>query len=627
MNEEAMRQALRQCIELKGAAILADKSKFRGAVHDLLPGLSLQKERNMLIIAVESFSLGKRLLEAPQEDAARKNILQYLLKDLTESGISTDAASAVLQSFAAALEWNIAGGSAGTAQPQSDSSALCAHRNIDFYAFRCQNCGQTLCGLYGENTYTPYEKLGKRERGGVLLSVSGSCAGTLVLPDHITALGDDCLAEQQELQEVVLPASLLSIGRYAFDACPALKTLNVPSTVTSIGEGAFQGLRRVYYGGPASGSPWGAKELIASLDPAAKSPQSLQLALNAPSAPAFKPIQQPVRPNGSPNAFIADKADNDFSYYRRADLNKVVIPEGITAVGDFAFTDCGGLTEVVIPDTAAKIGECAFFKCGSLTGLVLPKSVAYIGRNAFNGCSGLTDINVPAGVTFIGQNAFAGVKRVCYDGPAAGSPWGAGEHIKSGSPFSPASGPASRGRQPVQPSPYTPPAPAAGPQQPVQPQAPPKVLTADKADHSFAYERRDDFSEAIIPEGITSIGDFAFLNCRSLTSVVVPSGVVSIGDNAFAGCSKLKEIVLPYGVDYIGRDAFNGCIRLTRAVLPDTVKTIGRDAFRNCIDLSFVSDPAGLADIGDNAFENCPKLTKLPETKTWFQRLFDQYSG
>ena len=64
---------------------------------------------------------------------------------------------------------------------------------------------------------------------------------------------------------------------------------------------------------------------------------------------------------------------------------KVVVPDGVTEIGDWAFLGCGSLTEIVIPNGVTKIGDWAFLGCGSLTEIVIPKSVTEIGGNAFRG--------------------------------------------------------------------------------------------------------------------------------------------------------------------------------------------------------------------------------------------------
>ena len=153
----------------------------------------------------------------------------------------------------------------------------------------------------------------KEEIDGVLVSIGANYGGTFVIPEHITALDDDCLADHADLQSVILPGSLRSIGCYAFENCSSLKKLKVPETVSAIGIGAFKGLKRVYYNGPASGSPWGAREHVVSAKPAPNPPP----APKPQSAP--KPVPQPAP---APNPPIVQR--DPLAFLRASYANKQV---------------------------------------------------------------------------------------------------------------------------------------------------------------------------------------------------------------------------------------------------------------------------------------------------------------
>ena len=85
--------------------------------------------------------------------------------------------------------------------------------------------------------------------------------------------------------------------------------------------------------------------------------------------------------------------------------------------------------------------------------------------------------------------------------------------------------------------------------------------------------------EVVIPDGVTTIGDLAFLNNRTLTSVCIPEGVTKIGSNAFLDCKKLREVVLPDSVKLVGIKAFAGCVEVTRLSIPAGLQAIGIRAF------------------------------------------------
>ena len=131
---------------------------------------------------------------------------------------------------------------------------------------------------------------------------------------------------------------------------------------------------------------------------------------------------------------------------------------------------------------------------------------------------------------------------------------------------------------------------------------------------------RDDITEVVIPDGVTSIGDGAFWGCDELTSVIIAGSVTSIGEDAFTCCSALTRLVIGNGVTNIGNGAFSGCIGLTSVTIPDSVTSIGSYAFCGCVNLENVTIPNSLALIGESVFGNydepTPFLYKLEAAKT-----------
>jgi hypothetical protein len=126
------------------------------------------------------------------------------------------------------------------------------------------------------------------------------------------------------------------------------------------------------------------------------------------------------------------------------------------------------------------------------------------------------------------------------------------------------------------------------------------------------YEHRASIETAVIPNGVTSIGDYAFKGCYNLTDVTIPDSVTSIGAAAFSDCSKLTEIVIPDGVETIERSTFYRCYALKEVTIPGSVKTIENDAFRYCWEgLTEVTIPDGVETIGDRAFYVCSKLASV----------------
>ena len=146
----------------------------------------------------------------------------------------------------------------------------------------------------------------------------------------------------------------------------------------------------------------------------------------------------------------------------------------------------------------------------------------------------------------------------------------------------------------------------------------------------------------IIPSSVTSIGQYAFSYCTSLTSIVIPDSVTSIGNSAFYYCSSLSSVTIPNSVTSIVRGAFlttpfgnnlpNGEIYLgscyykykgtmpsnTSIAIKDGTKSICDNAFQNCTSLTSVTIPDSVTHIGDNAFSSCSGVTSvtIPDSVT-----------
>ena len=114
-----------------------------------------------------------------------------------------------------------------------------------------------------------------------------------------------------------------------------------------------------------------------------------------------------------------------------------------------------------------------------------------------------------------------------------------------------------------------------------------------------------------IGDGITSIGEYTFAYCSSLTDVTIGTGITSISSGAFEDCSGLTSIVIPDSVTEIGEYAFSSCSGLTGITIPDSVTTIGNNAFQNCSKLTSITIPDSVIRIGNSAFAYCSGLTSI----------------
>jgi hypothetical protein len=160
----------------------------------------------------------------------------------------------------------------------------------------------------------------------------------------------------------------------------------------------------------------------------------------------------------------------------------------------------------------------------------------------------------------------------------------------------------------------------------------------------YAFSYCASLKSITIPEGVTEIGEKAFSDCTSLESITIPESVTKIGDLAFVRCASLKSIVvtegnpaydsregcnaiietgtntllagcettiIPRTVTKIGRSAFNCITSLESITIPESVTKIGICAFFGCSSLTTVSLPEGVKEIGDNAFYGCSALATI----------------
>ena len=238
---------------------------------------------------------------------------------------------------------------------------------------------------------------------------------------------------------------------------------------------------------------------------------------------------------------------SEIFYQKNAYVGNVVIPEEVTymnrtrkvtSIGSDAFK-YSSLTSVTIPNSVTSIGSYAFESCYSLTSVTIPNSVTSIGSYAFESCYSLTSVNIPNSVTSIGDGAFQGCHGLTSVTISDITAWLSISFAGSES----------------NPLCY--------------------------AHHLFL--NGEEVKDLTIPNSVTSIGDYTFHGCSSLTSVTIPNSVTSIGNSAFSFCSNLTSVTIPSSVTSIGGYAFQRCSSLTSVTIPNSVTSIGYAVFAGCI--------------------------------------------
>ena len=152
-------------------------------------------------------------------------------------------------------------------------------------------------------------------------------------------------------------------------------------------------------------------------------------------------------------------------------------------------------------------------------------------------------------------------------------------------------------------------------------------ISSAKAKLVFLDEEKDFNEKVVVPEkvridgelySVTSIGDKAFSDCRSLENVILPASITEIGRSAFSNCRSLENVILPASITEIGGSAFAYCMNLQFIELPKDLEIIDYNAFVYCEKLNLIELPAKLRKIGNFAFAYCEKLQleELPKGLT-----------
>jgi hypothetical protein len=117
-------------------------------------------------------------------------------------------------------------------------------------------------------------------------------------------------------------------------------------------------------------------------------------------------------------------------------------------------------------------------------------------------------------------------------------------------------------------------------------------------------------TKVVIENGVTSVGGWAFYECKNLKSVTVAASVAVIGEMAFFGCDSLKSVTIPGSVTYIGDKAFYAA-GLTSITVPGSAAVIGKEAFANCANLKSAVISDGAVSVGEKMFEYCTRLASV----------------
>ena len=341
------------------------------------------------------------------------------------------------------------------------------------------------------------------------------CTGltSVIIPNSVTSIGSGAFYGCTGLTSITIPESVTSIGSSVFNGCTALTSVIIPNSVTSIGSSAFNGC-----------------------------PNLVSVTLNAND--------------------IVSKTYTSSSNLKTifgAQVQKYILGNDITSIGNYAFYNSSNLTSITIPESVTSIGTCAFKSCSGLTSITIPESVTSIGGSAFGSCPNLTSVTLNANDIVSKTYTYSSNFKTIFGTQVL--EYILGNDITSIGPY--------------------------------------------------AFYDSSNLTSITIPESVTSIGSWAFNGCSGLTSITIPESVTSIGERAFGGCTDLTSVSIPNSVTDIGSYAFNGCSGLTSVSIGNSLTGIGESTFRGCSCLTSVTIGNSVTSIGPYAFYNCSSLTSI----------------
>ena len=491
--------------------------------------------------------------------------------------------------------------------------------------------GETI-GLVFESDGIRY-KIGN---GNTLSVTSGEDAnyfGDLVIPSQVTYDGSiysvtsiekNAFHRNNAITSVTIANSVTSIGESSFGACTKLSSVTIPNSVTEIEPAAFYGCTAL-------------KEV------------------NLPSG--LKRIENNL-------------------FWGCTSLTSVTIPEGVTSIAEEAFRECSALPSIDIPNSVTEIGKSAFEKCSSLRVIIIGSGVTSIGCYAFANLNGERtranndNLKVYCKAETVPETAEDAFDRTPTELSTLYVPASAVEKYRAAWPWSdfkeivPLDNP-SIPDDPVSSS-FT----EKGINYVVKDDGTLEVTGIEDGTTIVdilsdvyidgkayqvtsigerAFEGRHDIEYLSIPWSVTSIGEYAFIDCGSsnmainiadpeswcqmklgnehssplscagkmlvhdieTTNVSIPESVTSIGAFTFYQCSCIKSLYIPGSVTSIGSSAFEDCDYLTSLTLSDGLQKIGGSTFQGCTRLQTLTIPSTVKSIKLNAFADCKGITDV----------------
>ena len=491
------------------------------------------------------------------------------------------------------------------------------------------------------------------------------------IPNDVSVIYESAFEGCGKLTEIVLPGNITFIDKNLFKGCSGLTSILIPSAVTSISSGAFSGcieLKEITLNNSLTTVEWDVFQNCTSLTSIA-----IPSSVTSLNWSAFAGCSNLTRIDISDlSKWIAIKFDGLAASYYSLYLNDnlltdLVIPSGITTIGDNTFACCNSITSVSLPEGITSIGEFAFGAMLGLKAVTIPSTVTNIGKEAFYCCDNLKVINFlsatpPAifGFQIAPYTTEFVVPASSYDAYCSAPNWSSLKEriMKNDTPKRTVYLQAASSKSALQEMigeenlQYITHLTITGTVnsydfEVIRKKMPSlthldmgKANMTGSTSTDYAFYGCTSLASISLPEGVTSIGSYAFSYCTSLTSISLPESITSIEQYAFQNCDNLTNIHLasisswcnidfyegninpqyahPLSCNYLKKNLFLGDELIIDLVIPEGVATIPDYAFYRCDGIRSVTLPESVTSIGSFAFRDCSSLTSisLPESIT-----------
>ena len=432
---------------------------------------------------------------------------------------------------------------------------------------------------------------------------------SIEIPSGVTSIGNSAFKNCTSLASIEIPSSVTSIGNEAFAYCTNLTSIEIPSGVTSIENYAFSNCTSL-------------NSINVDKDNQSYSSEDGILFDKEKKKLITYPAGKKEKEYNIPSSVTSIGAG---TFYGCRSLTRIEIPSSVTSIECLAFYGCTSLTSIEIPSSVTRIAAQVFYGCTSLTSIEIPSSVTSIGMWAFYNCTSLTSIEIPSSVASIGIYAFSrcvslnsinvdksnqeyssedGIlfdkdkkELICYPAEKKEKEYNIPSSVTSIGTY--AFGNCTNLTRIEIPSSVT----SIG---------------------GGAFDNCTSLTRIEIPSSVTSIGTYAFSWCVSLNSINVDKSNQEYSSEdgilfdkgktkliTYPAGKKEKEYNIPSSVTSIGDYAFDNCTSLTRIEIPSSVTSIGREAFEKCERLTSIEIPSSVTSIGWNAFAYCTSLTDI----------------